>query len=130
VTDPALRLLLEFLAAVVGLSLAWHIVVKNFVVASLLSGICVFISMGILNRDFEEPSLFSVAFDFAAYGVTAIIFSLAIGIPFNRRRNPLPPAEQPAGLKPVASWSQRLTWLQIVPIFVVILIFIIRRVFW
>ena len=128
--DPGLKWILEFVAAIVGFALAWHIVVKNFVVASLLSGICVFITMGILNGDFEDPSLFSVLFDFAAYGVTAMIFSLAIGIPFNRRRNPLPPADKSADLEPVRSWNQRVTWQSMVPIVVVILIFIIRRVFW
>jgi hypothetical protein len=62
---------------------------------------------------------------FAIFGAPAVIISFGVGIPFNRRRNPLPPVQKPTPLRPITSLTQRLSWQQIVPILILILIFLI-----
>lgn len=129
IMEPAaLRLLLEFLGVTTAFALLWHLVVRNFVVASILSGICVAITLGLMTNDFYPLSVFSVSWTFATYCLPAVIISLGIGIPFNRRRNPLPPADEPEESRSVSYWNQRVTWQHVVPLLVVMLIFLIREI--
>lgn len=125
--DPVHKLLLELLALPIAFALFWHVVIRNFIVASILSGICAASVHVLMATDF---STFGLVWNFAMGFLPATLISLAIGIPFNRHRNPPLPAEKATTSSAGISWNRRLTWQQVVPIFVLILIFIARRVWW
>ena len=124
--DPAFKLVLGLFAVPIAFALAWHVVIKNFVVASILSGISAAITYGLMAEELTE---FSFVWDFATQVIPATLISLAIGIPFNRRRNPPLPAGTTAS-SPGISWNQRLTWRQIVPALLGIVLFVILEVWW
>jgi len=113
---PGLRFLLEFLGIVTASALAWLTILRSFTIASILGGVSAGLAFAyVLDRN-EPWHAASFALNAALFTPAAIIISFGIGIPFNRRRNPLPPKEASAVFKPVTSFTQRLSWQQVVAI--------------
>jgi hypothetical protein len=113
--DPLIEFLGKFLGVTCAVAFLWHLILRKFVLASILSGL----STGLLLAYFDDweqstPLWFYAYTVLLEYGLPAIIISLAVGIPFNRHRNPLPKTDHPAEFKPLTSMNQRLSWHHVV----------------
>ena len=89
VMDPVFRYFGLLILVTVVSALAWHIVVKRWIAASLGAAFTTAVVAPALLEGPSRPLTADSLLSFAILFTNGLIFALAIGIPFNRRRNPI-----------------------------------------
>ena len=112
--NTGLVILIAVGASVVVIPLVVHIYVRRYLVASALSAMFTTIVCIAMLRSVSKgsPSIELFAVMFAATYAASFLFALGVGIPFNRKRNPI--RDEGAGDTPLQRYfTRRMSLLEI-----------------